>query len=128
MGKKYLLDTNAITDYLFDSFESNGTKFLDQVVDSKPVISFITQIELLSWKTEFQTEKLIKDFISISKIIYISDEIIDNAVIIRRSKKIKLPDAIIASTALTLDYTIITNNTKDFDNIESLKILNPYSL
>ena len=128
MGKKYLLDTNAKTDYLFNSFESNGTKFLDQVVDSKPIISFITQIELLSWKTEFQTEKLIKDFISISKIIYISDEIIDNAVIIRRSKKIKLPDAIIASTALTLDYTIITNNTKDFDNIESLKILNPYSL
>ena len=66
--------------------------------------------------------------ISISKIIYISDEIIDNAVIIRRSKKIKLPNAVIASTALTLDYNIITNNTKDFDNIESLKILNPYSL
>jgi predicted nucleic acid-binding protein len=40
-------------------------------------------------------------------------------------KKTKLPDAIIAATALVNDLTIITRNIKDFDKIEGLEVLNP---
>jgi predicted nucleic acid-binding protein len=128
MEQKYLIDTNVVSDYLLNSFGEKGTVFLDNIIDYTPKISFITQIELLSWKTDCYTENLIKDFISICKIINISEEVILNCVKIRRFKNIKTPDAIIASTALTLDYTIITNNTKDFENIEGLKFLNPYKL
>lgn len=128
MGQPYLIDTNTVSDYLLNSFDTNETFFLDEIVNKTPTISFITQIELLSWKTDVQIETLIKDFISICRIITISDEITNNCVKIRRFKNIKTPDAIIAATALTLDYTIITNNTKDFDNIDGLKVLNPYKL
>jgi len=44
---------------------------------------------------------------------------------IRRNKKVKTPDAIIAATALAHGFTLITNNEKDFNNINGLKIVNP---
>jgi len=43
-----------------------------------------------------------------------------------KSKKIKLPDAIIAATAIVNNLVIITRNEKDFKNIENLEYLNPY--
>jgi predicted nucleic acid-binding protein len=40
---------------------------------------------------------------------------------IRRDKKVKTPDAIIAATAIANDYTLISNNDKDFKSIQGLK-------
>lgn len=45
---------------------------------------------------------------------------------IRKKYKIKLPDAIIAGTALTYSLTLVTRNTKDFDKIEGLSVINPH--
>lgn len=47
---------------------------------------------------------------------------------IREIYKIKLPDAIITATALVYNLTLITRNISDFQNIESLKIINPHAL
>jgi len=46
---------------------------------------------------------------------------------IRKVHKIKLPDAIIAATALIYNLTLITRNAKDFKNIDGLKIVNPFT-
>jgi predicted nucleic acid-binding protein len=51
-----------------------------------------------------------------------------HSVNIRRNKKIKTPDAIIAATALAFDYTLISNNDKDFSDIKGLKYINPYKV
>jgi predicted nucleic acid-binding protein len=126
--ERYLIDTNVFSDFLNNSFSQKGMDFLSNLIDDQPKISLITRLELLCWKANLETEFWIKEFISNSDVIPISEDIIQNCVKIRRNRKIKLPDAIIASTALTLDYTIITNNTKDFENIEGLKFLNPYEL
>ena len=125
---RFIIDTNVFSDFLNHSFSKKGMDFLSDLIDNDSKISLITRIELLCWKTDYDTEFWINKFILNCDVINISENIIQNCVKIRRSKKIKLPNAVIASTALTLDYNIITNNTKDFDNIESLKILNPYSL
>lgn len=126
--ERYLIDTNVLSDFMNNSFSQNGMLFISNLIDDQPEISVITRLELLCWKTNFESEFWIKEFISNTKIIPLSEEVIENCVQIRRTTRIKLPDAIIAATALTFQYTIITNNTKDFENIEGLKSLNPYVL
>ena len=58
----------------------------------------------------------------------ITPDVITHCVNIRRDKKIKTPDAIIAAMALANDYTLISNNDKDFKGIKGLKYINPYSI
>ncbi len=126
--ERYIIDTNVFSDFLNHSFSQNGMRFLSNLIDSDSKISIITKIELLCWKTDLNSEFWVKEFISKSEVIGIAENVVQNCVNIRRFKKIKTPDAIIAATALTFYYTIITNNTKDFENIEGLKFLNPYKL
>ena len=102
--------------------------FMDTAIDAIPNLSVITQIELLCWKTDEPNEQKVKDFISDSIVLDISPEVIVQCVNLRKGKKIKTPDAIIAATALACGYTIITNNEKDFANIQGLKIVNPHKL
>ena len=55
-------------------------------------------------------------------------DVVRNIIAIRKSRKIDLPDAIIAATAIVNDYILITHNTKDFENIQNIKILNSFDL
>ena len=126
--EQYLIDTNIISDYFSDSLPSKGLLFMDVVIDSIPNLSIISQIELLCWKTDTGREQQIKNFIADSQILNITSNVIAHCVDIRRNKKTKTPDAIIAATALAHNYTLITNNEKDFTNIEGLKIINPFNL
>jgi predicted nucleic acid-binding protein len=126
--EQYLIDTNVVSDYLSDSFSGAGMEFMDMALNKIPTISIITQIELLCWKTDPKTTQNVSDFISDSVVLEISPDVISHCVNLRKSKKIKTPDAIIAATALAYNHTIITNNEKDFVNINGLKIANPYKM
>ena len=63
-----------------------------------------------------------KYFLSITKfgyanILTLVDKIVEETIQIKQTKKIKLPDAIIAATALHHNMELITNNSKDFKGI-----------
>jgi len=126
--EQYLIDTNVISDYFSASLPTSGLHFMDSVIDVVPNLSVITQIELLCWKTISLTEQRVKDFIDDSAILDITPKVIMHCVNIRRNKKVKTPDAIIAATALAYDFTLISNNEKDFSKIKGLKFINPYKI
>jgi len=126
--EQYLIDTNEVSHYFSASLLPAGMAIMDAAVDAVPNFSVITQIELLCWKTDTETEQGVKDFIEDSNVLNITTEIIEACVTLRKGRKIKTPDAIIAATALAYGYTLITNNEKDFTNIKGLKVLNPYKL
>ena len=126
--EQYLIDTNVICDYFSASFSDGASNFMDNVINAIPNLSVITQIELLCWKTKATTEQSIENFIEDSVILDIGPTIIAQCVKLRKGKKIKTPDAIIAATALANNYTLITNNERDFTNIKGLKIINPYQM
>lgn len=126
--ERYLIDTNVISDYFSASFPISGLLFMDSVINAVPNLSVITQIELLCWKTDVQKEQLVKDFITDSEVLGITPDVVKQCVNIRRHKKIKTPDAIIAATAIANNYTLLSNNDKDFKGIKGLKYLNPYTI
>lgn len=126
--EQYLIDTNSVSDYFSAAFSAAGMQFMDTVLDAIPNLSIITQIELLCWRTNPFIEQKIIEFIADSIILNINFDVIKHCVNLRKSKKSKTPDAIIAATALAYNYTLITNNERGFSNIEDLKIINPAKL
>ena len=126
MGTEYLIDTNAVIDYLDDKLPDTGNDLIDGISTH---ISVITRIELLAWHdaNERQTQ-ILQDFVEFSDVFNLQEDIILKTISLRKSYKTKLPDAIIAATALVNNLTIITRNTKDFEKIIGLNVLNPYDI
>ena len=121
MGKKFLIDTNTLVDAQMKKLPVNGLQFLATVIDEDFTVSFITYIEFLGFKDATQASE---DFIALANVIEINRTIINTCIALRRKHRIKLPDAIIAATALTLNCTLVTNNEKDFMNIKGLNTIN----
>lgn len=121
----YLLDTNIISGYLSAKYNAEFMKRIAEELDSSAKISIITQIELLCWKADSDVELLIKEFIKTADVIGLTKDVADKCVELRRKHSIKIPDAIIAATAVTQKLFLITENEKDFANIKGLKILKP---
>ena len=123
MGR-YLIDSNIISDFFADNLEEAFLNFLDPNLENSPIFSVITQIELLSWKTSPEIEKSLVQFFETAQVIGLRKDIADTCVGIRRAYSMKIPDAIIAATALREDLILVTKNSKDFTRIKGLRIYN----
>jgi predicted nucleic acid-binding protein len=128
MGIKYLWDTNTAIYYLQQQFPPSAEKFMDSILeDSGPAISVITEIELLCWKTPKETDlKVLHNFIEDALIFELEKQIKVKTAEIRKAHKIKLPDAVIAATALAYNLTLLTRNVNDFKYIDGINLINPH--
>jgi len=127
MGQ-YLIDNNVISDYFTSSFSERATCFISNVIDQTPNISVITEIEALSWHASDEIyETIINEFIENANVLPLSKKVISKCVQIRRSKKIKTPDAIIAATAIVHDFILLTSD-RGFRRIPNLDIIDPFDL
>lgn len=115
---KLLFDTNIII-YYFNGI-INDSK-VDKMFQESFNISIITKIEFLSWqklKENKELEKKALEFISYANVYELTNEVANKVIDIRQRYKIKTPDAIIGATALIYEFDIITNNVKDFKNLD----------
>ncbi len=128
MEKQYLIDSNVVIDYLAGKFMNDGLLFMNQIINEIPSISVITKIEILGFETTSESTHLLESFVLDSLVLGLSDEIVDKTIEIRKRNKIKMPDAIIAATAIAYNSIIITRNIKDFQNINDLNCINPYEI
>ena len=127
MGMNMLVDSNEIIDYVSNRIPEKSAKQLDIYFNSNFSVSIISKIEVLGFNTlDYELEQL-ESFIQLSSIVYIDEAVADKTIEIRRMKRIKLPDAIIAATALVQNCILLSHNTTDFNKIEGLQVLDPYS-
>jgi predicted nucleic acid-binding protein len=127
MGMNMLVDSNVIIDYVSNRIPEKSAKQLDIYFNSNFSVSIISKIEVLGFKTQEYELKQLESFIQLSSIVYIDEAVADKTIEIRRMKRIKLPDAIIAATALVQNCILLSHNTTDFNKIEGLQVLDPYS-
>jgi len=129
MGTTYLLDTNIAIYILNDTLPSKAKTFIKAALNENgSFISIITKIELLGWQTgSLEQLQNVADFVVDSEVLPLSDVVVDKTIEIRRSQKIKLPDAVIAASAIIQDFTLISRNDEDFRTIPGLKYLNPFT-
>ena len=125
---QYLINSNAVIDYLGSKLPASGMDFMNVVIDAIPNVSGVTKIEVLGFNTSDQHFQLLTNFINDSVVLDLSNNVVDTSIDIRKKHKTKLPDAIIAATALTHKLTLITANDKDFLNIQGLHVVNPHKL
>jgi predicted nucleic acid-binding protein len=129
MGQRYLIDTSAVIKYLNDDFPPEGTLYIDKTLIDEQIISFISEIELQSWNpTNLKDMIVYLDFVKEAVIISIDPEIIKQTIEIRKKQKLKIPDAIIAATAIVHNCILIADNDKDFKRVPKLKYVNPFNL
>ncbi len=123
MGQAYLVDSNVIIDAQMGKLPEPGLSFLRKIVDEDFTISCITYIEVLGYEG---VPASTQNFIGLAQVIDLDKTIIDACINIRGRKKIKLPDAIIAATALVQGRILLSRNPSDFNNIAGVICVNPY--
>jgi tRNA(fMet)-specific endonuclease VapC len=120
-SNRYLFDTNAIIHLL------RGDSALEKLLESIDWfgVSIISQLEFLSFDgLEKEDEILFDQFLDRVQVIGLEpyfDDLISSAISIRKNHKLKLPDAIIAATALSANATLITAD-NDFQKVSGLMV------
>ena len=91
------------------------------IEDRSLFVSIISEIEVLSFPDlTVKDTLLIKDFLSECYIVDIEPVIKDITIKIRSKYKVKLPDAVIAATAIYFDLPLFTMD-KGFKKIDDLQ-------
>ena len=106
---KALFNTNILIDYL------NGIHAAREEISryDNPMISPVAWMEILVGTSDDERDTL-RLFLSRFQQIDIDAEVAEIAVSIRRSSKMRLPDAIIRASAQKENALLIRRNTKDF--------------
>lgn len=101
-----VLDTNAVLYFL-------GGRLAEPLPQANYYVSVITEIELLSYPLlTAEDEAEIVSFLSDVSIVDLTSEVKKSAIALRRQYRLKLPDALIVATALCINATLFTNDSK----------------
>ena len=117
-GREILVDTNIVL-YLL-----NGSNTLVELLHGKHIyLSFITELELLGFKDiSVKEERQVASLLSECLVISMSNGIKEKYVEIRKKYKLKLPDAIIAATAIVSNIPLISAD-KQFKVVKELTLI-----
>lgn len=107
---KALFDTNILVDYL------NGVPAAPRELAryTHRLISVVTWMEVLAGTRNAEEEDVVELFLRDFQVVELTRLVAREAVAIRRTRRIKLPDAVIWSSARTESALLVTRNTKDF--------------
>lgn len=129
MGQRFLLDSNTVIYLCNGGLPEKAVDFLRIEVPKGVFLSVISEIELLGFNSPTEQEaQVVESFIDGVSVIELTRPIVLKTIEVRKTtRKIQLPDAIIAATALVYDLTLVSRNDGDFKRVPGLKYLNPYT-
>ena len=128
MEQRLLADSNTIIDYVWNRLPEQAVSWLDSHLNKGFSVSVISKIEVLGFNAEKDDLLQLSSFIQLGKLIELDDLIADKTIELRRIKKIKLPDAIIAASAIIHESALVTHNRTDFKKFDGLVLIDPYEI
>jgi tRNA(fMet)-specific endonuclease VapC len=122
-GKRYLLDTNAISALL-----GENKSLLKKLGDAEWVgISIISLIEIRVFDDlDGKSKQRLEAFVNQIEVMGLSSEsisLLERTIQIRQTYRLKLPDAIIAASTIEQDAVLVTTD-DTFKRVQELKIFN----
>jgi len=106
MSGKLLLDTNAVLGFLKGQ---PSLAALLEAAEKAVSVSVITRMELLSFHGIIpEEEKNIRDFLDEVSIVPLNADVEDTATLLRRVTRLKVPDAIVAASAIVSKAVLVT--------------------
>lgn len=101
---RYLLDTNIVLYFL-------GERLANPLPEGEYNISVITEIERRSYPSlDEATQRQIRALIRSVNVLDLTQEIKETAIDLRSNSTLKLPDAIIAASAIASKAELLTND------------------
>jgi predicted nucleic acid-binding protein len=121
----FLLDTNVLIYHLRLALTEEVTLQLGEALKAqRAFISVITRIEMLAWKGHTdESLRQTTDLIKLLPELPMSEPVIVQAIRIRKAYGLKLPDAVIAATAMANGLQLMTANESDFRRVADLNLL-----
>jgi tRNA(fMet)-specific endonuclease VapC len=121
-GTRYLLDTNAVI-----AIVKGNSKLLARLNAATYVsFSIISVIEFMAFSNLSKEDKAVfEEMLAEANVIdldYADKNLLNSIVAIRQTYKLKLPDAIIAATALTYNCQLVSND-KNIIKVPQLSII-----
>ncbi len=113
-GNKGVFDSNIIIFFSKRKFDIDelSSKYAEIYV------SIVSYIEVYAYEFEYAEEKLLTDrFLKNVEILEVNKEIADLAIVYRKNKS-KKPDAVILASAKSINADLITDDYRDFQNID----------
>jgi len=117
-----LIDSNIII-YAAEPEREDLRQFL---VAQAPVVSAISRVEVLGYH-KLTPEDLheFEQFFTAAIVLPVSDAVLGQAIRLRQVRTMSLGDSIVAGTAMVHGHKLVTRNTKHFEWVPGLEVINP---
>ena len=115
-GNNVILDTNIVLYILGGKYD------VSNLPEGNCIISFVTEIELLSYPLlNLQEERKIKNFLDNIDVVGIDQKIKEKTIHFRKKYKLKIPDAIVCATSYCKRGVLVTKD-KDLKKVLEVNI------
>lgn len=123
MTVRCLIDTNVLIDYINGNATPAFAANVEQALAAGSVVSVITTMELLGWRGHSeQSRRDAENLLRGMGELGLARPVVDEVIKLRSLLAIKLPDAIIAASALVEGLPLMTGNIDDFKAIPGLAL------
>lgn len=120
---KFLVDTCILVDHL--QGQAAATRFLE--AQRGAAISLVTWMEVMAGAESADEAEALRALLAGFELLAVDAQVAEEAVVLRRERRLKLPDAVILATARVHDLEFATRNTRDFKPSERGVVV-PYKL
>ena len=120
-----LLDTNILIYHLKAVLPPELKASLALAVSSQRVhVSVITRMEMLAWREHSELSlNQTYGLLQLMQELPLNEPVVQEAIRLRKQFGLKLPDAVIAATAVVHLCTLVSGNGADFERVSGLNLL-----